>query len=66
MDLVTLTAGILTSVSAPRVPPICCSSTLSATIIATAPRCAAASSFWAKGQLPRSTSTTAPRTGSPS
>ncbi|CKO20925.1 Uncharacterised protein [Mycobacterium tuberculosis] len=63
-DLVTLTTGILTSVLAPRVPPIACSSMLSAMISATAPRCAAASSFWAKGQTPRSTSTTAPDTGS--
>src|ERR1700739_2143370 len=66
MDLVTLTTGIFTSVSDPRVPPICCSSALSATIIATAPRWAAASSFWANGQVPRSTSTTAPCTGGPS
>ena len=37
-DLVTLTTGILTSVFSPSVPPIFSSTTLSATIIATAPR----------------------------
>src|SRR6202008_1027945 len=61
--LVTLTTGILTSVSSPKVPPMCSSTTLSAMIIATAPRCTAAASFWANGQVPRSTSTTAPLTG---
>ena len=61
--LVTLTTGILTSVVSPRVPPIFSSTTLSATTIATAPRCAAAVSFWVNGQVPRSTSTTAPLTG---
>src|ERR1700753_3328378 len=64
-DLVTLTTGILTSVVAPRAPPMCCSSTLSMTTIPTAPRWAAASSFWENGQVPRSTSTTAPWTGNP-
>src|SRR6201999_836268 len=60
--LVTPTTGILTSVDSPRVPPICSSTTLSATTTATAPCCAAAPAFWANGQVPRSTSTTAPLT----
>src|ERR1700733_15818276 len=50
-DLVTLTTGILTSLVSPRAPPICSSTTLSATTIATAPRCAAAPSFCANGQV---------------
>src|ERR1700744_3411426 len=61
--LVTPTTGILTSVDSPRVPPICSSTALSATTTATAPCCAAAPAFWANGQVPRSTSTTAPLTG---
>ncbi len=62
-DLVTLSTGIFTSVDGPSVPPICCSSTLSAMIIATAPRCAATSSFCANGHVPRSSRITAPCTG---
>ena len=62
-DLVTLTTGILTSVVSPKVPPIFSSMALSAKTIATAPCSTAAFSFWANGQVPRSTSTTAPLTG---
>ena len=64
--LVTPTAGIVTSLLSPRVAPMCSSSTLSATTIATPPNLATIATFSEKGQLPRSTSTTAPRTGSPS
>ena len=63
--LLTLITGIVTSVPDPRVPPIFSSSTLLATTIATAPSLAATACFSAKGQLPRSTSTTAPLTGKP-
>ena len=64
--LLTLITGIVTSVFSPRVPPIFSSSTLLATIIATAPSFVAMACFSEKGQLPRSTSTTDPLTGKPS
>ncbi len=64
--LVMETTGSFTSASTPRVPPIFSSSTLSATISALAPLAAAAASFSENGHSPRSTSTTAPSTGSPS
>ncbi|SKT85682.1 Uncharacterised protein [Mycobacteroides abscessus subsp. abscessus] len=65
-DFVTLTTGILGLESSPRVPLVLFSSTLSAMITAAAPRSAATLSLSANGHDPRSTSTTAPLTSSPS
>ena len=64
--LLTLITGMPAAASSPRVPPIFSSSTLLATTSATAPSLATTSCFCAKGQMPRSTSTTAPATGRPS
>ena len=65
-SLVMLMTGIFGLVFSPSVPPISSPSSLLATINATAPRSAATACFAENWQAPRSTSTTAPWTGSPS